>query len=174
VQYSRAVWDNTGRRVVFSGVDKQDSLRVYVQDLEGGPPKAVTPADVGLGKLGRPVSPDGRRVVAIGPDDLPALYPLAGGDPIAIPGLGKDDVTLCWVPDGRALMVARYEESEDAPPRIERVDVTTGKTRPWDRIRRAAPGGLQSTRILVTPDGESYAYSYLRTQSDLYLTSKLK
>jgi tRNA A-37 threonylcarbamoyl transferase component Bud32/Tol biopolymer transport system component len=174
LQYRRAVWDNTGRRVVFSGVDKQNSLRVYVQDLEGGPPKAVTPDDVGLDKVGRPVSPDGRRVVAIGSDGVPALYPLAGGEPVAVPGLGVGDVTLCWTPDGSALMVARYEESQDAPPRIQRVEVTNGRTRPWNRIQRAAPAGLQSTRILLTPDGESYAYSYLRAQIDLYITSKLQ
>jgi hypothetical protein len=35
----------------------------------------------------RPVSPDGRFVIAIGPDQKAALYPLAGGDPQAIPGL---------------------------------------------------------------------------------------
>jgi len=174
VQYQRAVWDRTGRRAVFSGVDKQGSLRVYVQDIAGGPPKAVTPEDVGLSKIGRPVSPDGQRMVAIGPDEVPALYPLAGGEPVAIPGLGRLDVALCWTPDGRALMVARYEESEDAPPRIERVDVASGQTRPWNRIPRSAPGGRLGTRILVTPDGESYAYSSVREQRDLYLTSRLK
>ena len=38
VRYSRAVWDPSGRRVVFSGIDKQDSERVYVQDAEGAHP----------------------------------------------------------------------------------------------------------------------------------------
>jgi eukaryotic-like serine/threonine-protein kinase len=172
-QYLRAVWDGTGRRVLFAGVDKQDSLRVYVQDIAGGPPKAVTTEGVGLAKVGRPVSPDGQRMVAIGPDEIPALYPLAGGEPVAIPGLGRDDLVLCWTTDGRGLLVARYE-SEDAPPRIERVDLATGQTRPWNRSLRPPPAGLQSTRVLVTPDGESYAYSYMRAQADLYVASNLK
>jgi hypothetical protein len=169
VRYSRAVFDPTGRRVVFAGIDQQDAERVYVQDLDGGPPRAVTAEDVGLPRIGRPVSPDGRQVVALGPEGLPALYPLSGGDPSVIPGLGETDVPICWTPDGRELLVARYEVT---PPRVERVLVTTGRVRPWNRLGRSAPTGLQGQyRILVTPDGESYAYGYTRQVSDLYLTS---
>ena len=40
--------------------------RFYVQDVAGGPPRAVTEDDVALPRIGRPVSPDGRRVVARG------------------------------------------------------------------------------------------------------------
>jgi hypothetical protein len=157
---------------VFSGFDARDVERVYLQDADGGPPRAVTPDDVGLARVGRPVSPDGRRVVALGPDNLPALYPLAGGEPVAIPGLGENDVPMCWTPDGRELWVARYE---DTPPRIERVDVASGRARPWHRLSRSAPGDLSGQyRILVTPDGEAYAYGYHRRLSDLYLTSPLR
>ena len=172
VRYSRAVWDPTGRSVVFSGFDAQDVERVYLQDSDGGPPRAVTPDDVGLARVGRPVSPDGRRVVALGPDALPALYPLAGGEPVAIPGLGEDDVPMCWTPDGRELWVARYE---DTPPRIERVDVASGRARLWHGLGRSAPGDLSGQyRILVTPDGKAYAYGYHRRLSDLYLMSPLR
>jgi Tol biopolymer transport system component len=172
VRYTRAAWDPSGQRVVFSAIDGQDSERVFVQDLEGGPPRAVTSDDVGLPRIGRPVSPDGRRVVALGPEGLPALYPLAGGDPETVPGLGEADVPICWTPDGRELLVARYVESL---PRVERVDVASGRARPWTWLGRAAPTGLQGqSRILVTPDGESYAYSSTRQINDLYLTSPLK
>jgi hypothetical protein len=173
-QYKRAVWDTTGRRVVFSGVDKENSVRVYVQSVAGGPPRAVTSDGVSLGRIGRPVSPDGQRVVAIGPNDVPALYPLAGGDPVAIPGLGLGDVAICWSPDGRDLLVARYEDSL-APPRIDRVEVGSGRRRPWNRLVASAPSALfAQPRVLVTPDGESYAYNYTRSLSDLYLTSRLR
>ncbi len=172
VRYSRAVWDPRGRRVVFSGFDTQDVERVYLQDADGGPPRAVTTDDVGLPRIGRPVSPDGKRVVALGPNGLPALYPLAGGDPVALPGFGENDVPLCWTVDGHELWVARYDET---PPRIERIDVASGRAKPWNRLGRSAPSGLQGQyRILVTPDGESYAYSVGRRTSELYLTSPLK
>jgi Resolvase, N terminal domain len=75
-----------------------------------------------------------------------------------------------WSADGRDLWVARYEET---PPRIERVDVASGRARLWKRLGRSAPSGLQGQyRILVTPDGESYAYSFGRRMSNLYLTSR--
>jgi hypothetical protein len=172
VRYERAVWDRTGQRIVFAGVDQQGSLRLYVQAVAGGPPRAVTLDGVALNKIGRPISPDGRRVVAIGPDEVPALYPLAGGEPVAIPGLAEGDVALCWTPDGRALMVAHYEGVETAP-RVRRVDIVSGHTQPWDR--RTLPSGSNAqSRILVTPDGESYAYSYDREQADLWVASSLK
>jgi dipeptidyl aminopeptidase/acylaminoacyl peptidase len=172
VRYSRAVWDPTGRRVVFSGSDGNDVERVYLQDADGGPPRAVTTEDVSLPRIGRPVSPDARRVVALGPDGVPALYPLAGGDPVALPGVGENDNPLCWTVDGRELWVARYDET---PPRIERVDVASGRARPWNRLGRSAPSGLFGQyRILVTPDGESYAYTFGRQTSELYLISPLQ
>jgi hypothetical protein len=132
----------------------------------------VTEEGVTLAKIGRPVSPDGQRVAAVGPDGIPALYPLGGGEPLAIPGLGELDVPIRWTPDSHEIFVARYDET---PPRIERVDVRSGQTRSWNRLGRSVLSGLWGqTRILVTPDGESYAYSQVRRMSDLYLTSPLK
>jgi hypothetical protein len=172
VRYERAVFDPSGRRVVVSGIDSQDGAHVYVQDLAGGPPRAVTEEGVALAKIGRPVSPDGKRVVATGPDGIPAVYPLGGGEPVAMPGLGELDVPLCWTPDGQELFVARYVET---PPHIARVSLGTGAIRAWTGLRLSAPSGLRGDyRILVTPDGASYAYNYSRTIGDLYLVSNLK
>ena len=89
-----------------------------------------------------------------------------------MPGLNEYDVPLCWTPDGRELIVARYEES---PPRVERVDVASGRSRPWNGPRRSLPSGVwEQTRLLVTPDGESYVYGYIRRMTDLYLSSPLR
>jgi hypothetical protein len=66
----------------------------------------------------------------------------------------------------------RYDAT---PPRIERIEVASGRTRPWSRLGRALPSGLLGqSRILVTPDGESYAYSFIRQLNDLYLSSPLR
>jgi eukaryotic-like serine/threonine-protein kinase len=171
-EYGRAAWDPTGRRVVFSGAEGKSERRLYVQDVSGGPPRPVSPPGVELLKRGRPVSPDGTLVVAAGPDLIPSLYPLAGGGPIRIPGLGEEDVPISFTPDGRELFVARYEET---PPLVERVDIASGRTRPWTGMRRGRPSGLAGQySILVTPDGASYAYSYFRRMNDLYLVTGLK
>jgi hypothetical protein len=172
VRYSRAVWDPSGSRIVISGADASDEERLYVQDLAGGPPTAVTGEGVTLARLGRPVSPDGRRVMAVGPDGVPAVYRLQGGEPAPVPGLGNLDVPLCFTPDGRELLVAHYE---DMPPRVEYVDLASGRTHPWKGPGRSLPGGLLGqARVLVTPDGESYAYGTYRRLSDLYLSSPLR
>jgi eukaryotic-like serine/threonine-protein kinase len=174
VRYRRAVWDRSGARAIFAGVDAEGSERIYLQDVTGGPPRAVTAEGVTLPKIGRPVSPDGRFVLGVDADGATAAYPLAGGEPSPISHLTETDVPLCWTPDGRELIVARYDET---PPRIERVEIASGRSRVWNRLGHAAPSGLlgeHSTRVLVSPDGESYAYSYLRNLGDLYLTSPLR
>lgn len=85
-------------------------------------------------------------------------------------------MTLCWTPDGREIFVAHYEKTPTpTPPRIERVDVASGRSRQWNRLSLMAPSSILSQyRVLVTPDGESYAYGYLRMMDDLYLTSGLR
>jgi hypothetical protein len=42
-------------------------------------------------------------------------------------------------------------------------------------MRRSRPSGLEGDyTLLVTPDGASYAYSYIRAMSDLYLVTGVK
>ncbi len=172
-EYQRAVWDPSGRRVIFAGAERVGALRLYVQDLDRGPPRAVTPVGVSLLRMGRPVTPDGSHVVAAGADGVPVLYPLAGGEPVALPGVAKpEDVPLCFTRDGREVFVARYK---DVPPRIERVEIASGRARPWSGMQRSLPSGLSGqTRVLVTPDGESYAYSQMRALSDVYLVTGVR
>ena len=135
-RYSRAVFDPSGRRVVFSGIDEEDPERLDVQDLAGGPP-VQSRRRTDLPKIGRPVSPDGRRVVALGPDGCPPRSP-RGRSARAIPGLDEYDVPLCWTPDGCELLVARYEECrhESSAWLSER------PSPPLERPRPIAPTGL--------------------------------
>ena len=55
------------------------------------------------------------------------------------------------------------------------MDVTTGRTRPWTVLRPGALSGLLGDyRILISPDGGSYAYNYVRQMSDLYLATGIR
>jgi Tol biopolymer transport system component len=171
--YARAVWHPAGTGIVIAGSDASATPRLYFQSSDGGPPRAFSADGVTLAPIGRAVSPDGKRVVALDPDGVPELYPLAGGRSTPVPGLDVTDAPLAWTPDGRELIVARYED-RDSPQRVERVDVATGKTRPWHGLGRALPTLFGESRLLVTPDGESYAYGYTRRMNDLYLSSPLR
>ena len=173
VSYRRAVFDPSGRRVVFAGAEQNKESRIYVQDVAGGSlPVALTEEGTSLAQLGRPISPDGKWIAGIGGDGVPELYSLTGGETRVIPSLGYLDTPVAWSLDGKELFVVRYEET---PPRVDRVDVTTGRTRPWTVLRPGALSGLLGDyRILISPDGGSYAYNYVRQMSDLYLATGIR
>ena len=64
-----------GRRIVFIGSEPGRGRRTWVQDLDGGKARPVTPEGV----VGTVLSPDGRFLAARGPDLKVALYPIDGG-----------------------------------------------------------------------------------------------
>src|SRR5262249_43668540 len=68
-----------GKGVVFPGRSAKGALRLYVQNIDGGEPQPVSPEGIPLAFIA--VSPDGRFVAALGPDNKIALYPLDRGAP---------------------------------------------------------------------------------------------
>jgi Tol biopolymer transport system component len=144
--------------------------RLYLRDLSGGKPRAISPE--GYRSFLRMISPDGKLVAVRGPDQRLYLYPLAGGEPSAIPGLTAEDTPTAWSADGRFLYVYRRRE---LPAKVYRLDVATGRKEFWRELMPFDAAGVRSiSPPLVTPDGKSYAYAYIRTLSDLYLVEGLK
>jgi hypothetical protein len=120
--------------------------------------------------VGRPVSPDGRFVTAIGPDQKAALYPLAGGEPQPIPGLGDDLLPAGWTESPRALFARPRDNRRICP--VYRVDLTNGARTLWKELGPQDPIGAPVVSALtVARDGKSYAYNYTRLDSDLFLVS---
>jgi len=69
-------------------------------------------------------SPDGREVIARGPDGHYQRYALDGGSAAPVPGLQSADIIVSFRPDGRSMLV--YQPWE-MPGRVESVDLTTGQ-----------------------------------------------
>ena len=120
------------------------------------------------------VTPDGQQLLARtpGPAGQWRLYPIAGGDPEPAP-LGSYDRPLAFTPDGRALFVTPW--SETGPVVVERVDLSTRARSRWTEVRaedKAGAGPMMP--IVITPDGQSYAYSVHRVLSELYLVRGLR
>ena len=160
----RASWLPDGRRFFFSGVEPGSGARFYVFE-EGGVPKAVTPP--GTIAWTQPISPDGRSFVARVSGQGTMIYPIEGGEPRAIPSVGPDDVVFGWSAEGDAVWAAREDEM---PLRVERVDLETGKRTFLREIMPADDAGvLNIGPVIISPDGRSYAYSYRRMLSTLYL-----
>lgn len=163
-----ASWLPDGKRILFLGQEAGRGMRCYVQEVEGGAPRAVTPEGV----VGTVISPDGKYVIAAAPGQKRALYPIEGGGPIPIPGLEDQDQIIRWTADGRSLFI--FQQS-GLPIRLYRLDVESGRRELWRELMPSDPTGiLHFVRVFVTPDGKSYVYSFTRSIFRLYLVEGLR
>ncbi|HEY7575454.1 MAG TPA: hypothetical protein VIB08_09850, partial [Thermoanaerobaculia bacterium] len=146
------------------------ALRLYLQSLEGEKPVPITPEGIAIGSF--PVSPDGRRVVAQAADLTHHLFPLEGGEAEPIPGLGPEDRPIRFSAHGRSLYGFRRGE---LPCHLFRLDLETSEKSPLRKLMPADPAGVvEIISVHLTPDTSSYAYSYHRILSDLFLVEGLK
>ncbi len=157
-----------GRHLLLGGNEEGKGDRVYLVDIEGGKPRALTPENFrGPG----PVSTDGKHFLAFRPDGA-VICAVDGGEPRPIPGFQAGDAVVGWTGDDRALFVQRRA----APgAKIDRLDLATGRRDPWKEILPAdATGVWRISSIFVAPDGSFYAYAYSRVLSNLFLVEGLK
>jgi hypothetical protein len=117
------------------------------------------------------VAPDGKWTLVVGPDRKRYLYPFSGGEPTAVPDLDLQDSVDQKSLDGRFLFVHRGGEM---PARVFRLEISSGKKELWRTLMPADAAGVPEISVVPTTSGEAYAYSYVRTLSDLYLVGGLK
>jgi serine/threonine protein kinase len=161
-------WLPDGKRVIFTGREQGHSMRTYIQEIDGGPPRPITPEGV----TGTVLSPDGKFVVAKDQAQKPLIYPVEGGEPRPITDLGNDETAFRWAADSRSLYVYRTQE---VPIKIYLLDALTGHRELWKEVVPADPSGiLGPVGFQMTLDGKSYTYVLSRTLSTLYLAEQLK
>jgi Tol biopolymer transport system component/tRNA A-37 threonylcarbamoyl transferase component Bud32 len=167
MHYERVEWLPGGQKLLFTGNQPNRPMRTYLQDIRGGEPTPVTPE----GMPARHVSPDGKYVTAVVGGKL-NLIPLAGA--AAKPGVGVEagEAVVSWSADGRSLFL-RQNEGLTAV-KINRLDLASGHQELWKELKPADPVGVQIYNVVVTPDGNAYAYSFQRDISTLYLAEGLK
>jgi hypothetical protein len=113
-----------------------------------------------------PVSPDGKFVVAVGEQERLFLCPTSGGPPQLLAGSLPGEVTSRWSADGRSVFV--WRESQ-LPARVYRLWLN-GRREPWITVAPAdLAGAIAIHRLVITPRGDSYAYTLERQLSDLYV-----
>ena len=166
-------WMPDGKTIYFAG-DDGHGWRLYVQDLVGGAPHAVTPL-VGMKASifeSHLVSPDGKFIFARDTDGNGRAYPIGGGESRTLPGWLPEDAWITWSADGRSAYV--YHNEKTVAP-VYRLDVATGKRQLITTLAPSDPAGVTSVlKVRMTPDGKSYAYSFYRELSDLFLVEGVR
>jgi Tol biopolymer transport system component len=176
--YSVAYWLPDGRRFIFTAREPERRWRCYIQDIESGTMRPITPEGIvssgGLrGYKGSLISPDGRLLVCEDEQSKKALYPVDGdGGPTSIRGLDPEDQVARWGADGRSLLVFRAGK---IPIKVSRLDLLTGRK---ELVREVTPadkaGIVWPPLIYLSADGRAYVYSVQRQLYDLYLADGLK
>jgi len=170
INHVRARCFPDGKKVLFLGSEPEHGVRLYVQDMDAEKPRAISPEGVSATQF--VISPDGKSVAAVGPDQKGYIYPVDGGQPRPIPGFPVGDTPVAWAADGRSLYIYR---SGELPAQVHRLDLASGQKQLWKQLMPAEDAGVTDIGpILITPDTKTYVYEYGRTLSDLYLVDGLK
>ena len=168
-QYGHPIlWLPDGKQLVFSGELAGHESQCFVQNVDAGKPRAVTPEGV----IGCLPSPDGKWIAA---RDMAAkqgrLYPLDGGEPRPIPGLLPGE-NFAWTSDPKFMYASQGKQTS---VKIYRLNIVTGQRQFFKEVTPVDVTGLcEVNHIILSPDGRSYIYGYTRLLSDLYLVEGLK
>jgi eukaryotic-like serine/threonine-protein kinase len=156
-----------GKALLIDAVEAGHARRTYVQDLEGGKPRPLTPEGV----TADIVSPDGRLAAGRAAGHI-EVYALDGGAPQTVPGLGAEFSPVQWSTESGWLYV--YNDVA-LPAEVSRVNIATGKMEPVRKLIPRDPAGVvYISPIVMTPDAKLFAYSSYRMLSVLYVVSGLR
>jgi hypothetical protein len=117
------------------------------------------------------ISPDGKLLAARDENGGISIYLVDGGQARRVAEAAPDDDPVQWAADGKSL----YLYHEGIPGRLDKLDLATGRQEHWKEFLPADPTGVLLVQpLVVTPEGNSYVYTYVRVLSDLYLVDGLR
>lgn len=165
-----ARWFNDNNRLVIPARQNRMPFRMWVCNVSSGKIEPVTPEGVAGVSL---ISPDQSSILMdAGQGDF-NFFPLNGGQrKKAPPGLERGDLLVQWTSDAYGVFAAN---GVGLPLKIYKIDLSNGRRTLWKQISPGDVAGVVSViSIVMTPDGKSYAYTFRRALSDLYLASGLR
>jgi len=169
-----AAWFPDNHRVAIGGALPGKGYQLHVVDTLDETVTPISPENIWSNSV-RPfaVSPDGRTVAGMTREETIALYPVSGsGSPVPVNVAQKGEVPIAFSADGGSLYVYR---PTSLPAQVYRVGLMTGSRELWKQFSPTDPAGVYKiSPVAVTPDGSAYAYSALRTLSDLYVAEGLR
>ena len=166
-EYGQAFFPD-GKRVLTIGSEPGKGSRLWELNIADGKRRALTPE--GTSSVFVAVSPDGRWVALNAGRAAVAVYPVEEGEARTYP-------VTADAPPGRTLIgftqdgAGLYLQRRNARPgRIEILDLKTGAIRPFMEFSaRDNTGILEYGPCEITPDGQTFAYSFRQMISTLYL-----
>lgn len=163
-------WFPDEKRIAFLGQEPGQGTRIYVQDLNGNEPKAITPEGASFSFR---VSPDGKWIaVAMGTDFKATVYPADGGKPLTINSFDRGDAPAAWSRDSRFLYTYDFG---NIPARVSETEIATGKRALWKQLSPPDPVGVTFlTDLFFSEDMKSYVYNINRRLDVLYLVEGLR
>ena len=163
---TEARWLPGGKQLLIAGSEPGKGERIYLMDVDAREARPFTRPGVSF-----PLpSPDGSKVVVWGLEGA-QIYPTGGGEPRAVPGVHhRSDYPIQWRADGRALYVGRFLADRY---RIDEVDLATGRRRLWKELADTT-ADTTIWAVMMTPNGEAYAYETRSSLSTLYLVEGLR
>ena len=162
-----------GKRIMFAANDIDGKRHIYIQEIDGGKPVRFKTDEEGVKMLSaHTISPDGEYAVLTNSKNRLALYKISDGKSFPLKNLDEEFYLVRWAGDGENLFIWQRRE---IPAVVYKYNLTTGNKEKWLELKlKDNPGGYQIVGIKLTPDGKTYAYSYMREFSDLYLMEDLK
>ena len=167
-RYTGAKWLPNAKEIVFVGYESGHGPRCYVQSVEGGKPRPFTPDGMEFCS----VSPSGS-ILALTEDSRGLLYrSLSSEQPDQELKFEPGEWPSAWTADCKFLYLVQTSRT---PAAIMRYEIATGSRSLWKQLLLPPNGTVMKTEgVVLSPDGQSYAYTYESGSSDLYLVQGLK
>ena len=109
--------------------------------------------------------------------DTWTLFPIQGGQGRPVSELTRGDMPVQWSDGGRYLYtVDSVTGARTTAIDVSRVELATGARVLWKTLAPSDPVGIEDMResLVITPDAQSYCYSYMRRLGDLFVVSGLE
>ncbi len=168
--YSAAFFPG-GRRFVFLGAGAEGPMRLWVQDVDGGPPRPFGTAENFFNPV---ISPDGGSVAAYVEATRLLVVFSASGEVQRRIDLGKEDsAPIGWFSDNRSVFL-RVRVGNAT--RIDRLDTVSGSREVWRDLKIQDRAGILRGVFAsyISQDGKTIITSYLRLLTDLYLVRNVR
>jgi hypothetical protein len=144
-------WMPDGKHFVFAGEEPGRGVRTYLQSVDEGSPKAITPE----GCAPRAVSPDGQFLVAECAGDAKwKIFRFNDGESFLPKGLQPGDSPLRWTNDNHLWILNSWSANS---ARIFNLNPQSGSREPWKEVHLDSFSGIMAA--VITPDGNTFVHT---------------